>query len=162
MVWAGPTAPSASRLDRDGMAPGGIGTEKSFPVWLRATRHLTKTLNLDLYGGLLPGGELRIEDSSGRELSTDNYQTTPFMALSFSWRINSISRKQIGSKEGDNGGPQEIFLWFETADIAKAKAFAASTAFKEKMTAKAASRSLPSASPRRACAGARKISTISP
>ena len=75
------------RLDRDGAAPGGIGTEKSFPVWLRATRRLTKTLNLDLYGGLLPGGELRIEDSSGRELSTDNYQTTPFMALSFSWRI---------------------------------------------------------------------------
>jgi len=75
------------RLDRDGLAPGGIGTEKSFPVWLRASRRLTKALDLDLYGGLLPGGELRIQDSTGRELSTDNYQTTPFMALSFSWRI---------------------------------------------------------------------------
>lgn len=75
------------RLDRDGLAPGGIGTEKSIPVWLRASRRLTKGLDLDLYGGLLPGGEVRIEDSSGRELSADNYQTTPFVALSFSWRI---------------------------------------------------------------------------
>lgn len=75
------------RLDRDGAAPGGIGQEKSFPVWLRASRRLTKGLHLDLYGGLLPGGELRIEDSSGRELRRDDYRTAPFTALSFSWRI---------------------------------------------------------------------------
>jgi len=75
------------RLNRNGPTPGGIGTEKSFPVWLRLSRRLTRELNLDLYGGLMPGGELRIEDSSGRLLSTDNYQPIPFMALSFSLRM---------------------------------------------------------------------------
>jgi hypothetical protein len=75
------------RLSRDGVAPGGIGSEKSFPVWLRASRRLSKESTLDLYGGLLPGGQLRIEDSSGREVSTDDYRTTPFLALNFSWRI---------------------------------------------------------------------------
>jgi hypothetical protein len=75
------------RLDRDGVAPGGIGSEKSFPAWIRASRRLSKGFSLDLYGGLLPGGQLRIEDSSGREVSTDDYRTTPFLALNFSWRI---------------------------------------------------------------------------
>lgn len=75
------------RLDQNGAVPGGIGSEKSIPVWLRASRRLSKELNLDLYGGLLLGGELRIEDSSGRELSTDDYRTTPFLALNFSWRL---------------------------------------------------------------------------
>jgi Domain of unknown function (DUF6268) len=75
------------RLDRNGAVPSGIGSEKSIPVWLRASRRLTKEINLDLYGGLLLGGELRTEDSSGRELSSDNYRATPFLALNFSWRI---------------------------------------------------------------------------
>jgi hypothetical protein len=75
------------RLDRNGAVPNGIGSEKSIPVWLRASRRLTKEINLDLYGGLLLGGELSIEDRSGRELSTDDYRTTPFLALTFSWRI---------------------------------------------------------------------------
>jgi hypothetical protein len=75
------------RLDRNGDVPSGIGSEKSIPVWLRASRRLTKEINLDLYGGLLLGGELSIEDSSARELSSDNYRATPFLALNFSWRI---------------------------------------------------------------------------
>jgi len=75
------------RLDRNGVVPSGIGSEKSIPVWLRASRRLTKEINLDLYGGLLLGGELSIEDSSGRELSRDDYRTTPFLALTLSWRI---------------------------------------------------------------------------
>jgi hypothetical protein len=62
-------------------------SEESIPVWLRASRRLTKAINLDLWGGLLLSGELRIEESSGRELSSDNYRTTPFLALNFSWRI---------------------------------------------------------------------------
>jgi hypothetical protein len=40
-----------------------------------------------MYGGLLLGGELSIEDRSGRELSADIYRTTPFLALNFSWRL---------------------------------------------------------------------------
>ena len=44
------------RLDRNGAVPNGIGSEKSIPVWLRASRRLTKEINLDLYGGLLLGG----------------------------------------------------------------------------------------------------------
>ena len=65
-------------------------SEKSIPVWLRASRRLTKEINLDLYGGLLLGGELSIEDSSGRELSTDDYRTTPFRAVNFSWSFSSV------------------------------------------------------------------------
>jgi hypothetical protein len=75
------------RLDKDGTAPGGIGQEKGFPVWLRASRQLGKGFSVDFSGGLMTGGELLIEDRSGRELTSDHYQTTPFMALSFSWRI---------------------------------------------------------------------------
>jgi hypothetical protein len=67
-------------------------SEKSIPVRLRASRRLTKEINLDLHVGLLLGGELRIEDRSGRELSTDDYRTTPFLALNFLWRIEVNSR----------------------------------------------------------------------
>jgi Domain of unknown function (DUF6268) len=75
------------RLDRSGNVPGGIGSDKSIPVWLRASKRLSTQVTLDLYGGLLLAGELRLEDRSGHELAADNYQTTPFLALNFSWKL---------------------------------------------------------------------------
>jgi hypothetical protein len=75
------------RLDRSGIVPGGIGSEKSIPVWLRASKSLGRRITLDFYGGLLLGGELRLEDRSGHELAADKYQNTPFMAMNISWKL---------------------------------------------------------------------------
>jgi hypothetical protein len=75
------------RLDKNGAVPGGIGSERSIPVWLRASRRFFQQLDLNLYGGMLLAGKLRLEDSSAHELASDEYRPAPFLALNFSWRL---------------------------------------------------------------------------
>ena len=79
-LQAGPTGPAGLELVYRPGEDWGFGLGGAY-------RRLAKEINLDLYGGLLLGGELSLEDSSGRELSSDNYRATPFLALNFSWRI---------------------------------------------------------------------------
>jgi len=78
---------SRFRLDNHGIAPGGIGQSSGLPAWLRITRKFSRHLKLDLYGGVLLDGELRIEDRDGRKLGSDDFDPAAFMAVNFSARF---------------------------------------------------------------------------
>jgi len=75
---------SRFRLDDKGIAPDGIGQLSGIPVWLRITRKFNQQYKLDLYGGVLINGELRIENRDGRKLDSDDFDPAAFMAVNIS------------------------------------------------------------------------------
>ena len=78
---------SRFRLDNDGPAPDGIGQSSGLPAWLRITRKLGRHHKLDVYGGVLLNGELRIEDRDGHKLGSDEFDPAAFMAINISARF---------------------------------------------------------------------------
>lgn len=78
---------SRFRLDNEGAAPDGIGQLSGLPVWIRITRKFSRNYKLDLYGGALFNGELRIEDRDGRKLGSDDFDPAAFMAVNISARF---------------------------------------------------------------------------
>ena len=72
---------SRFRLDKDGSTPGGIGENRSWPIYARLSRKLGSALHLDLYGGAAFGGEMKLQDSGGRDINSVNYNTTPLMGI---------------------------------------------------------------------------------
>ena len=74
--------PQRFRLSDAGPAPNGVGEDTSFPLWGRVSWEVNKTFALDLYGGFLIGGNLRIDDSNGFELGESDYDGAPFAGLS--------------------------------------------------------------------------------
>jgi hypothetical protein len=78
---------SRFRLDNEGAAPDGIGQLSGLPVWIRMTRKLGWHYKLDLYGGVLLNGELRIEDRDGHKLGSDDFDSAAFMAVNISARF---------------------------------------------------------------------------
>ena len=75
------------RLSNSGPVPNGVGEERGVPVFLRATRSLDKQMSLHLYAGVVAGGELRVEDSSGNLLRKEDFDPQPFLAATFTARF---------------------------------------------------------------------------
>jgi hypothetical protein len=73
---------SRFRLDSNGPIPSGIGENDSWPVYVRLSRRLWQTVNIDLFGGGAFGGKLRLDDRSGHEINSVTYNTTPLVGLS--------------------------------------------------------------------------------
>ena len=71
------------RLSTDGAVPDGVGEERGMPVFLRATRAFGEQMSLNLYAGMVYGGELRVEDASGRTLSEVDFDPAPFLGATF-------------------------------------------------------------------------------
>lgn len=75
------------RLNDNGTAPGGVGEDKSFPLFASATYSQGRALELNLLGGVELGGKLRLEDSKGRKISKESYDAAPFLGFSFNYRF---------------------------------------------------------------------------
>ena len=73
---------SRFRLDSTGPIPSGIGENVSWPVYVRLSRRIWQTVNIDLFGGAAFGGKLRLEDNRGNEIISMSYNTTPLVGLS--------------------------------------------------------------------------------
>jgi len=56
-------------------------------VFLRATHTFGEQMSLNLYAGLVTAGQLRVEDSSGNELSQVDFDTAPIFGATFSARF---------------------------------------------------------------------------
>lgn len=69
------------RLDDSGLAPKGVGEENTVPVRLRLGWQLSEKASLHLIGGIVTGGELRVEDSNGNRLAKQDYDPAPYIAL---------------------------------------------------------------------------------
>jgi len=72
------------RLSEQGTVPNGVGENTGIPAFARLQKQFGKAIRLDLYGGAILAGELRVEDEHGTELASDAYDTAPFLALTLS------------------------------------------------------------------------------
>jgi hypothetical protein len=75
------------RLDDRGSAPDGVGEDSSIPVYLSATYSRGRDVQISAIAGVEINGELRLEDSEGRRLARDDYETAPFLGATFNVRF---------------------------------------------------------------------------
>jgi hypothetical protein len=69
------------RLDDSGPAPKGVGEENTVPVRLRLGWQLSEKASLHFIGGIVTGGELRVESSNGTRLAQQDYDPAPYLAV---------------------------------------------------------------------------------
>jgi hypothetical protein len=72
------------RLNDEGNVRNGIFQEKAVPVWGRVTLRSGSQVQVDLNAGAFLSGKLKIEDQDGHEISEDQYDAAPFVALTVS------------------------------------------------------------------------------
>jgi len=72
------------RLDEEGVAPNGIGENEGIATFLRLHRAGDSGLDLDIYLGATVDGRLELKDSEGSKLASSDYDTAPFVAVTFS------------------------------------------------------------------------------
>jgi hypothetical protein len=75
------------RLGNSGPAPNGVGEERGVPVFLRAALTFGPAVALNLYGGLVTGGQLRVEDRSGNVTRQVDVDTAPLFGATLSARF---------------------------------------------------------------------------
>jgi hypothetical protein len=75
------------RLSEGGPVANGVGEISGAPIFLRATREFAKTYTLNLYAGVVAGGELRVEDSSGNLLRKDDFDISPLVGFNVTARF---------------------------------------------------------------------------
>ena len=73
-----------TRLASSGPDAGDIGETGFIPIFARITRKVGAKASFDLYGGAIMKGKLRIKDSSGDEIKSDEFGTAPAIAATFS------------------------------------------------------------------------------
>ncbi len=71
------------RLDDEGVAPNGIGENEGIVSFLRLHRTGDKGLDLNIYIGATVDGRLELKDSEGHKLASGDYDTAPFVAVTF-------------------------------------------------------------------------------
>jgi hypothetical protein len=78
---------SRFRLSETGPTPNGVGEISGVPVFLRAKLAFADGGALNLYGGVITGGELRVEDAGGRLLRKDDMDTAPIIGANLTLRF---------------------------------------------------------------------------
>ncbi len=71
------------RLDDDGPVPGGVGQDSSFPLVVTLDYEPFPGSRLAAFAGAELGGELRLEDASGRLVETREYDPAPIVGVAF-------------------------------------------------------------------------------
>lgn len=62
----------------------GVGEEQATTIYLDGTWHATPKIDLNAYVGIAVGGQLRVDNSSGKKLGDSNYDPAPILGLSAS------------------------------------------------------------------------------
>lgn len=73
-------------LDGAGVAPDGFGENSGAALFVRASREFSTGGQLDLHIGTVAGGELELEDRSGRGISSTDYDPAILFSLAFTQR----------------------------------------------------------------------------
>ncbi len=69
------------RLDNTGVAPGGIGEDSSFPVWVRFSFRFNDNIAADLYAGFVTGTSFQVDNVNGVRLGEDDTDLAPTVAF---------------------------------------------------------------------------------
>ncbi len=75
------------RLDDDGSIPGGIGEDRSFPIFAGIEYWFNPKTRISLIGGLEVGGELSLEGDDGETIVEKDYDSAGFLGMAFSVRF---------------------------------------------------------------------------
>ena len=75
------------RLSDSGPVRNGVGEESGVPVFVRVTRSLGNDMTLHFYGGVVAGGKLRVENSSGDLVREEDSDPAPLFGLTFVGRF---------------------------------------------------------------------------
>jgi hypothetical protein len=75
------------RLSETGPVPNGVGEERGVPVFFRATYGFARQLSLHMYAGVVAGGRLEVDDSSGNTLRRDDFDPAPLLAVTLLGRF---------------------------------------------------------------------------
>lgn len=78
---------TAFRLDDSGVAPGGIGTDKSFPMVGSVQYSPWPMAEISAFAGVELAGELGLQNGSGRKIASSDYDPAPIFGFSFSLRF---------------------------------------------------------------------------
>ncbi len=69
------------RLASPGTGAGDVGETSMIPMFARVSRTFATHWRLDLYGGAMTAGEVRVKDSNGDERGSIAYDVAPAMAI---------------------------------------------------------------------------------
>ncbi|MBO9413718.1 hypothetical protein J7406_19270 [Ruegeria sp. R8_2] len=75
------------RLDGDGLAPDGVGEDKSIPIVLAFGYAPNPGVSLNVFAGAELDGRLTLDDRNGNELSRQEYDTAPLVGLAVRLRF---------------------------------------------------------------------------
>ena len=75
------------RLDDAGIAPGGVGENRFFPLFARVSRRFGRQTRIDFYAGIALAGRLKVEDANGATVAKDDYSTGPLVGLTLAHRF---------------------------------------------------------------------------
>ncbi len=75
------------RLDENGTAANGVGSDRSFPVFGGIEYSFSPMVRISVLGGAAFGGELRLEDEDGHEITEEDYDPTGLLGVAFSARF---------------------------------------------------------------------------
>jgi hypothetical protein len=75
------------RLRDDGPTPNGLGQNQGVPLFLRLTRSFGPAARVDLYAGVVVGGELKLVNAAGATVQSSSYGAAPLLALSGTFRF---------------------------------------------------------------------------
>ena len=75
------------RLGQSGPVANGVGEISGAPVFLRVSRDFEGAYTLNLYAGFVAGGQIRIEDSSGRKLVEEDFDLSPIIGANLTLRF---------------------------------------------------------------------------
>jgi hypothetical protein len=75
------------RLNEEGLAPGGIGTQSGQLTFLRVSNQLQKKLRLDIHLGVVLDGSLRIQNNVDDDGIAVDYDTAPLLGVNLNGRF---------------------------------------------------------------------------
>jgi hypothetical protein len=64
-----------------------VGEFSGVPVFIRASNTFDETYTLNLYAGVVAGGELRVEDPSGNAVHTEDFDLAPLVGFNVTARF---------------------------------------------------------------------------
>ncbi len=73
--------------DNRTLAPNGVGEDRSQPVFLSAEYSPKPEISISVVGGMQVGGELKLDDQNGNQLSQTDYEAGPFVGFTFNLRF---------------------------------------------------------------------------
>lgn len=69
------------RLDQEGASNNGVGQDKGVPIYVSLGNQITDQIGVELFAGIVAGGELKMETKTGKKVQKQDYDAQPFIGI---------------------------------------------------------------------------------